>query len=139
MTHAGIRGFWLSEDFRLETSLLAIKEFKPGKEVSDERASTAIRLWTSEVLEENGVGTTDVIGAVCDAGSDIKCAFNSIDGLFFEWCLAHQLNRAIIDGFGLSAAPASSKNPQARSVIFNMKKDVENINKSEPAKVSSGI
>ncbi|CAM9153034.1 unnamed protein product, partial [Hapterophycus canaliculatus] len=127
--YIGVRGFWMTEDFNLETALFAVKEFKPGREVSDERAST-----TYQVLEENGLEPDDVIGAVCDGGSDIKCAFNNVDNIFFEWCLAHQLNRAIIDGFGLSAAPASSKNPQARAVIFNMKKDVEHINKSEPAK-----
>ena len=126
----------MTEDFSLETALLAVKGFKPGKDVSDERAAAVVRLWAYEVLDENGLGPGDVMGAVCDGGSDIKSAFNNVDGLAFEWCLAHQLNRAIIDSFGLSAAPASSKNPEARAIIFNMKKDVEHINMSEPAKVS---
>lgn len=128
----------MSEDFTLESCLFAVKEYKPGKEVSDERASAKCRLWTTQVLEENGVEMKDVLGAVCDGGSDIKCAFSNIPGVKYEWCLPHQLNCALQEGFGLSPAPASSKNPEARSIIFNMKKDVENINKSEPAKVRLG-
>lgn len=134
----GVRGFWLTENFDLETHLLAIKEFKPGEGVSDERASTVVRLWTWQVLEENGLEPSDVIAVVCDGDSDVKCAFNNVDGVFFEWCICHQLNRAIIEGFGLSAAPAQSKNTEARAVIYNMKKDVDHINQSEPAKVRNG-
>lgn len=129
----------MTEDFRIESHLLAVKEFKPGKNVSAERASAVTRLWTWQVLDENGVEPGDVMGVVCDGGaSDIYCAFNNVDGVMFEWCIAHQLNHAIIDGFGLSAAPWKSNNPEARAVIFNVKKDVECMKKSEPAKVRRG-
>lgn len=131
----------MTEDFNLETALLAVKEFKPGRDVSDERAATVSRLWTYEVLEENGFEARRChwrrVRRWLRHQVRLQQPFN-VDNILFEWCLAHQLNRAIIDGFGLSAAPASSKNPQARAVIFNMKKDVERINKSEPAKVRHG-
>ncbi|CAM9758774.1 unnamed protein product [Pylaiella littoralis] len=133
--YIGVRGNWMTEDFRIESHLLAVKEFKPGKNVSAERASAVTRLWTWQVLNENGAEPGDVMGVVCDGGaSDIYCAFNNVDGVMFEWCIAHQLNHAIIDGFGLSAAPWKSNNPEARAVIFNVKKDVECMKKSEPAK-----
>lgn len=128
----------MNEDFQLQTKLLAVKDFEPGKDVSDEKVSAACRLWTRQVLEENGLEPSDVMGAVCNGGSDVKTAFDNVDGLRFEWCIAHQLNRALIDGFGLSATPASSKNTDARQVIFNMRKDIEHINKSEPSKVRNG-
>lgn len=64
----------MTEDFHLDTHLMAMKEYKPGKEVSHERASAIVRKWTWRVLEEYGLEPKDVFGAVCDGGSDVRCA-----------------------------------------------------------------
>lgn len=128
----------MKDGFVLMTQLLAVKEYSPGKEVSDERAGECVRLWAGQVLEEWGFGWEYVLGAVTDSGSDVKFAFVNTPGLHREWCIPHLLNRAIIEAFGLSLTPATSKNPDSRQLMSDMRKDVEHMSKSDKDKVSLG-
>lgn len=128
----------MKEDGAIMTQLLAVKQFSPGKEVSDERAGECVRLWSDQVLEEWGFGWKHVLGVVTDSDSDVKFAFGNTPGLLREWCIPHLLNRAIIDGFGLSLSPAKSTNPQCRELCGDMKKDIEHLRKSSKDNVSFG-
>lgn len=134
---SGLRGFYMSMDCDTRTNLLAVKQYCPGEEVSDERAGQCVRLWADQVLEEYGLDWNNVLGVVTDSGSDVKFAFGNVPVLYRECCIPHLLNRAIIDGFGLSLTPASSKNPPARAVIHDMKKDIENVSKLDKDEASS--
>lgn len=128
----------MKEDGAIMTQLLAVKKYIRGNEVSDERAGECVRLWSGQVLEEWGFDWKDVLGAVTDSGSDVKFAFGHTPGIFREWCIPHLLNRAIIEGFGLSLSPATSKNPQSRALCGDMKKDIEHMHKSTKDNVSFG-
>lgn len=119
----------------MKTHLLAVKVFRPGKDTSDQRSGEVIRTWAGQALHEFGLEWSDVLGAVTDSGSDVRFAFNEMDGVFSEWCIPHLLYRAISETFEVSGTPSSSKTPAARDVINNLKKDMEHINKSDPSKV----
>lgn len=66
-----------------------------------------------------------MLGAVTDCASDAKRAFARIHGVRFVWCVPNLLNRAVVNAFGLSIAPGSSKYFAARVVLTAMKKDVK--------------
>lgn len=136
---SGLRAFLMKEDGAIMTQLLAVKQYSPGKEVSDERAGECVRLWSGQVLEEWGFGWKHVLGVVTDSESGVRFAFGNTPGIFREWCIPHLLNRAIIDAFGLSLSPATSKNPPSRAMFGDMKKDIEHVNKSTNDNVSSAL
>lgn len=53
----------------------------------------------------------------------------------WEWCIAHLLNRVIIDAFGICLERGLSKNTVARDVLDMVKRVIESINKSSDRKV----
>ena len=73
--YAGVRGSFMTHEFETVSSLLAVKEYAPGKEVSDERKGDTVRLWTQQVLEEYDLEWSDVLAAVTNSGSDVEFAF----------------------------------------------------------------
>lgn len=90
------------------------------------------------MLKEFGLDWSMVASVVTDSGSDITFAFSNIPGVLREWCIAHLLNRAIIDAFGLSLSPEKSKNPQARRIVVRVKRVVKHTRKSDAA-MASGL
>lgn len=97
---------------------------RPGKDVAGERAGESVRLWAVQVLVEYVLGRSGVLGAEVYCGSDVKLAFTNIDGVPFEWCVPHLLNKAVLEDFGLPVTSGSSKFPGARAVITTMKKGI---------------
>lgn len=128
----------MKEDGSIMTQLLAAKPYRPGKEVTDDGAGECIRLWAGQALEEWGFGWEHVLGAVMDSGFELEFAFGNAPGIFREWCIPHLLNRAIIDGFGLSLSPATSNNPECRGLCGDMRRDIEHVHESTKGNVSFG-
>lgn len=75
----------------------------------------------------------DVIGAVTDAGGDVPRGVGLL--WFWEWCLAHLLNRVVVDGTGMSPAVEKSKNKLCRELMEVTKKMAGHFNKSAGDKV----
>lgn len=57
----------------------------------------------------------------------------------FECCIPHLLNGAILNAFGLSITPGSSKHPAALAVITSMKENMEYIRKSDGPKARRAV
>ena len=124
--------FLLTKDFTKKSFLLAVKQYKPMPTVTGETVGSLVRLWAEQVLVEYGLDWTMVASAVTDGGSNVKFAFGNIPGVLREECISHLLNKATIDGFGMSSSPANSKNTLARQGIAKIQKVAEHMNKYKP-------
>ena len=117
---------------KVRTHLLAVKLFRPNPDLG-RITGEVVMLWLRQVAGQHGVGDENIAAAVTDAGADVRhgvaLAYD------WEWCLAHLLNRATIDGTGMSAAKAQSKNLKGRGLIEDIKGMVEHFNKSPGNKV----
>lgn len=127
---AGLRVFLLSEEFTQKTFLLAVKQYKPAPTMAGENIGELVRVWAEQVLIEFGLDWHVVAGAVTDSVSDVKFAFGNIPGVLREGCISHMLNRATIDGFGMSSSAVKSKNTLARQGIVQVQKVAEHMDKS---------
>lgn len=126
----GLRVFLLAGDFTEKSFLLAVKQYKPASTLTGEQVGGLVRLWAEQALAEYGLDWTMVAGAVTDGGSDLKFAFRNIPGVLEEGCIAHMLNRATIDGFGMSCSPAKCTNTLARQGIAQVRKVAEHMSNS---------
>lgn len=104
----------MTENFHLESHFLAVSDFRPGEEVSDERRGEVTLLWTGRVFEKYGSCWKDILRRVLRSSSDVQYAHDKQDALR-ECRILHLLDSAKMGGFSLSVAPATSKNPPARS------------------------
>lgn len=130
----GIRLFFVDENFNYCSKLLAVKAFNPHSQIRDEfELSSILLLWLTGVLGEFGLSTSDLMSSTTDAGSDIKRLGSVLLESSWDWCLPHMLNCTLVEAFGSSLDPSTSKNPETRAVLVRAKKVVEFVNKSEPA------
>jgi hypothetical protein len=53
----------------------------------------------------------------------------------WEWCIAHLLNCALVEAFGICVDKKASKNPECRDILSLVKKVIEGLNKSMRKKV----
>lgn len=88
------------------------------------------------MLAQHGIPDMDIAGAMTDAGSDVRKGAALAWRL--EWCIARLLNRATIDGTGMSLAGDRSKNLPYRKLLKLFKKMVEHFKKSAVDKVRRG-
>ncbi|CAN0339225.1 unnamed protein product [Laminaria digitata] len=89
--------------------------------------------WVRQVLAQHGAREKNIAGAVTDAGSDISTGV----GKHFkrEWCTPHMLDRATMDGTGMSNSRSTSKNPETRDLLDLLKKVAEHFNRSTGSKI----
>ncbi|CAN0199043.1 unnamed protein product, partial [Ectocarpus sp. 13 AM-2016] len=67
--YIGLRIFWATPKFALESALIAVKLFRPSAELSQStQLSEVLLLWVQEVLAEFGLSTTDLFSTVTDSG-----------------------------------------------------------------------
>ena len=124
--------FLLTEDFTEKSFLLAVKQYKPEPNLTAETVGSLVQVWAEQALVEYGLDWTMVTGAVTDGGSKLKFAFRNIPGVLGEGCISHMLDRATLDGFGMSSSPAKSKNTLARQSIVQVRKVAEHMSSCKP-------
>lgn len=110
---SGLRLFWCTSKFVLDSALIAVKLFQPAAELSENmQLSDVLLVWVEEVLREFGLSPSDVFSTVTDAGSDVKRLCLKVLASEWEWCFPHMLNCALVevteqslrtidDGFGI--------------------------------------
>lgn len=132
--HTAVRATMLDRKMVVQTYLLAVKLFRPHPSLG-KVTGEVLKTYVLQVLGEHGISQKDVIGAVTDAGGDVRRGV----GLLWrwEWCLAHLLNRVMVDGTGMSQAADKSKNKLCRQLLELIKKMVGHFNKSTADKVHS--
>lgn len=116
----------------VQTMLLAVKHFRPDPSLG-KVTGKVVMLWVRQVLAQNGVDEKDVVGAVTDAGGDVRTGVG--EAFDREWCIPHMSNRATIDGTGMSQSRDASKNLICRDLLDLCKKVVEMANRSASFKV----
>lgn len=90
--------------------------------------------WTRQVLGDHGIEEKHIAGAVTDAGADVSTGV----GKAFprEWCFPHMINRALIEGTGMSTSASGSLiNPECKSLLDGAKAVIEFMNRSSSSKV----
>ena len=88
----------MSQAFKVHTSLLAVKLFRPAPELSDEsRLSEVLLIWVREVLAEYDLADSDLFSTVTDAGSDVRRLCVKVMTASWEWCIPHMLNTALVE------------------------------------------
>ncbi len=122
----------LTETFQVETHLLAVKPFRPHPSLGSITGEVVLK-WVLQVAAQHGIGTDDVIGAVTDSGGDVGMGVAT--RWPWEWCLAHLLNRATIDGTGMSLSKEASKNRDCRELLTVITGIVEHFNTCTADKV----
>ncbi|CAN0262981.1 unnamed protein product, partial [Scytosiphon promiscuus] len=132
----GLRLFWCTAAFVIDSALVAVKPFQPSAELSEgEQLSGALSVWAEEVLKELGLETKHLFSTVTDAGSDVQRLCLKAVGSEWEWCFPHMLNCALVEAFGTTASRAACKNGAARRIIDAVRKVVQHLNKSSTTKV----
>ena len=131
----GVRIFVLINAM-LWSALLAVSEYAPPKDWDDQKeASQWLLEYVVAVLAWYGIKTTDVAGAISDAGSDCKKAFNVHARQKYKWawswCWPHCLDRVLLAACGTQAEKGRSSNPQMRELVNSCRKVVEQVNKSD--------
>lgn len=116
----------------VRTHLLAVKPFRPNPSLGSV-TDKVVTVWLRQVMGQHGVADSDVGAAVTDAGADARRGV--ILAYDWEWCIAHLLNRATIDGTGMSTAKALSKNVLCRALMEDIKRMAEHFNESPGDKV----
>lgn len=120
----------------LRSSLLAVKLFRPSPTLGKVGGEVVMK-WVRQVLAQHGLDPGKFAGAVSDAGSDVKTGVGKVFPR--EWCLPHMLNRATIDGTGMSNQARNTKNLECRKLVMDVKQVVEHANRSHNFKVLFGI
>ncbi|CAM9220072.1 unnamed protein product, partial [Hapterophycus canaliculatus] len=134
--YIGLRLFWCTTKFVVDSALVAVKLFRPSAELTgSEQLSDSLSIWAEEVLKELGVETRHLFSTVTDAESDVKRLCLKALGSEWEWCFPHMLNCALVEGFGTTASRAACKNADARRIIDAVKRAVEELNESSLVKV----
>lgn len=115
--------------------LRQIKRYSPSQGVLGEaKASEVLLEILKSILHEFGLEPSNLASSTTDNGSDVKAV--SVNGLLkkygvlWGWCFCHLMVKAAEQAFGVHLDPAKSKNPDARDLLRNVIKVVENLNKS---------
>ncbi|CAN0350280.1 unnamed protein product [Ascophyllum nodosum] len=96
--YIGLRLFWCTTKFVLDSALIAVKLFQPAAELSEStQLSDVLLIWVEEVLKEFGLSTSNLFGTVTDAGSDVKRLCLEVLSSEWEWCFPHMLNCALVE------------------------------------------
>jgi hypothetical protein len=138
LKYLAIRISWTNPKTNVLASYpLAMREYSQTfAERQVDCASKILYTWAKVVFLDFGIQEHELLAGSGDGGSDVKKAMDTyFTMLLREWCLAHLLNRALIDAFGGSVDKTKSKNKEARKVIDACKKTIETLNKSTDLKL----
>ena len=129
---AGVRVFYMDDKGILRTHLLAVKLFLPNPSLGKITGAVVLK-WLLTVLAQHGVAQKDIAGAVTDAGADVSTGV----GRAFdrEWCNPHLLNRALLEGTGMTSSAESSPNAACCKLLEEAKKVIQYFNRSTTSKV----
>lgn len=126
----------MNENMMMKSFTLAIKHFRPKSGSGMENGKItgrAVSKWNAQVLDQHGLRLQDLAGAVSVVGSYASTGIAK--ACRREWCIPHMINRATVDGTGMSNSPASSKNAECRDLLEKAKKVIEHFDKSMARKV----
>lgn len=131
--YPGVRIFYMDDKGVQQTHLLAVKLFRPDPSLGKITGEVVMK-WARQVLADHGIAEKDIAGAVTDAGADVSTGL----GKAFprEWCFPHMVNRALIEGTGMSTSAAGARiNPDCKALLALLKTIIEFLNRSTQSKV----
>lgn len=94
----GLRLFWCTSRFVLDSALVAVKLFQPSSDLKQgKQLSDALLIWAEEVLREFRLDTRDLFCTITDAGSDVNRLCLKTPTSEWEWCFPHMLNCVLVE------------------------------------------
>lgn len=112
----GLRLFWCTSWFVLDSALVAVKLFQPSADLTQGTQLSAVLLvWVEEVLKEFGLDTKDLFCTVTDADSDVNRLCLKALTSEWEWCFPHMLNCVLVE---VRAIRNTRKTPQKLLGLF---------------------
>ena len=109
-----------------------MKLFQPHPDLKEqEQLSSLLKIWVQSVLEEYELNTEDIRASTTDGGSDVRRCCTQLIGEHWVWCIAHLMNRALVDALGMNVTSKSNeddeegsrcKNKSMRSLLKKFKK-----------------
>ena len=126
-----MRAHFLTQDFRLESHLLALRRFGSGHgDVSGEKTGTLVTLWVGQVIEEYGLDWSSVAGVTADGGMGAEspefAVCKGIPGVFRERCIPSALDKAIKEAFGLEGGDRGCvQNKAVRDILDGVNRVVQ--------------
>lgn len=124
---------YMDENMTKKSFGLATKLFRPKPKEDRRVLGGAVKKWNEQVLDEHGLRAESFSGAVSGSGPEVS---TGITGRFRrELSIPHLVNRAAIDGTGMSSSPASSKNAECRAMLKKAEKVIQLFNRSKEDKV----
>ncbi|CAM9628292.1 unnamed protein product [Ectocarpus sp. 4 AP-2014] len=131
--YIGVRVCYMDENMIMKSFALATKLFRPKPTENRGVLGGAVKKWNEQVLDEHGLRAESFSGAVSGSGLEVS---TGITGRFRrELSIPHLVNRAAIDGTGMSSSPASSKNAECRAMLKKAEKVIQLFNRSTEDKI----
>ena len=98
----GVRLYFLDAEYIMNTMLLAVREFDPSSALRSGKGGlrTAMRVWLRGILAYYGLDFANIFGATTDGAGDVRILSQQDVLAFWEWCIPHMINRALIHAFG---------------------------------------
>ncbi len=126
----GVRVWWISKLWNVETALLAMRPFNPKSEVKTNELLDELFQWANMVLQDFGLNWKDAIFSVILDGVYIVKRERDLlmDGgvLKREWSVPHMLTDVIAEVFGLAKDVKMDRNIELEEIISKVKKAMEN-------------
>ncbi|CAN0026975.1 unnamed protein product, partial [Ectocarpus sp. 6 AP-2014] len=124
--YIGVRVCYMDENMTMKSFALATKLFRPKPKENQGVLVGAVKKWNEQVLDEHGLRAESFSGAVSGSGPEVS---TGITGRF------RLVNRAAIDGTGISSSPASSKNAECHAMLKKAEKVIQLFNRSTEDKI----
>lgn len=133
----GLRAAYIDLDnLSFKSFNLGVKVFEPSTMERSKKShlSDVMFEWVKEIFSSFNISEDDIMSTTSDSGSDIKRLMSKCLGKPSEWCLAHLLNCALVDAFGVSQSIKNCKNLEARAISTSLRRVIEHVNKSPKAR-----
>ncbi len=127
----GLRIWWISKLWNIETALLAMRPFNPKAELKMNELLDELFQWANIVLQDFGLKWKDAIfSVILDGVSIVKRERGLLmDGgsvLKKEWSVPHMLTVVIAEVLGVAEGMKMDRNLELEAIVTKVKKVMEN-------------
>ncbi|KAI0565138.1 Ribonuclease H-like protein [Gracilaria domingensis] len=127
----GLCIFFVDSEWQMKSFLLAVRQFNPSTTLAESRRlSDILQLWINTIFIEFELDLKHLFSSTSDSGSDIRLLCSKLLPGFWDWCIPHLLNCALVDAFETSLHSEGVRNTNCRGLLRDVKKIIEHLNKS---------
>ncbi|PXF44124.1 hypothetical protein BWQ96_06097 [Gracilariopsis chorda] len=127
----GVRIVVTDEQWCLQSKSLTVRHFDTCTTLLESgRLSGVLHLCYNKELMDFEVEPNNVMSSVSDSGSTVKRLGSKLLPGYWNWCMSHLLNCALVEAFGTSIPSWNVQSQSTRNFLKDLKKIVEHIIKS---------